>query len=87
MPTFSSTHPLMLPFYAIDFAIYSQLARQVVLGNMSWEITVDQWIRGLPGAGVGGAHRQPHAEREADDPPCAPPQERRRLSGRERSVQ
>jgi len=47
-PLFSSANPLSTPFRAIDFAIYSQLARQAVLQNMSFEITVDQWISLLP---------------------------------------
>jgi predicted NAD/FAD-binding protein len=47
-PLFSSSNPLSTPFRAIDFAIYSQLARQAVLQNMSYEITVDQWINLLP---------------------------------------
>ncbi|HEX3696631.1 MAG TPA: FAD-dependent oxidoreductase [Polyangia bacterium] len=47
-PTFSSTHPLSTPFVAIDFAVYSQFARQAVLTNMPYEVTVDDWIRSLP---------------------------------------
>src|SRR5262249_47409278 len=33
---------------AIEFASYAELARQAVLSNMSWETTVDAWIRSLP---------------------------------------
>jgi predicted NAD/FAD-binding protein len=47
-PTFSSSHPLSTPLRSINFALYSQLARQAVLSNMSWETTVDAWIRRLP---------------------------------------
>jgi predicted NAD/FAD-binding protein len=47
-PIFSSSHPLSTPQRAIDFATFTQLARQAVLSDMSWEITVDAWIRSLP---------------------------------------
>ena len=47
-PIFSSSHPLSTPKRAIDFAAFTQLARQAVLSDMSWEITVDAWIRSLP---------------------------------------
>ena len=47
-PTFSSLHPLSTPQRAGDFATFTQLARQAVLSDMSWEITVDAWIRSLP---------------------------------------
>ena len=47
-PVFSSLHPLATPLHAVDFAMFTQLARQAVLSDMSWEITVDAWIRGLP---------------------------------------
>jgi uncharacterized protein len=47
-PIFSSSHPLSTPLRSIQFAVYSQLARQAVLSNMSWETTVDAWIRSLP---------------------------------------
>ena len=47
-PTFSSSNPLATPQRAGDFATFTQLARQAVLSDMSWEITVDAWIRGLP---------------------------------------
>ena len=47
-PVFSSTHALATPERALDFAAFTQLARQAVLSNMSWETTVDAWIRGLP---------------------------------------
>ncbi len=40
-PIFSSTHPLSTPRRAIDFATFTGLARQAVLSDMSWEITVD----------------------------------------------
>ena len=47
-PIFSSSHPLSTPQRAIDFATFTGLARQAVLSDMSWEITVDAWIRSLP---------------------------------------
>ena len=47
-PIFSSSHPLSTPQRAIDFATFTGLARQAVLSGMSWEITVDAWIRSLP---------------------------------------
>ena len=47
-PIFSSSHPLSTPLRAGDFATFTQLARQAVLSDMSWEITVDAWIRSLP---------------------------------------
>ncbi len=47
-PIFSSSHPLATPQRAIDFATFTQLARQAVLSDMSWEISVDAWIRSLP---------------------------------------
>ena len=47
-PVFSSTHPFSTPQRSIEFARYTQLAREAVLSNVSWEVTVDAWIRGLP---------------------------------------
>ena len=47
-PIFSSSHPLSTPQRATDFALFTQLARQAVLSDMSWEISVDAWIRSLP---------------------------------------
>ncbi len=47
-PIFASSHPLSTRLRAIDFATFTQLARQAVLSDMSWEITVDAWIRSLP---------------------------------------
>ncbi len=47
-PIFSSLDPLSTPLRAIDFATFTQLARQAVLSDMSWGITVDAWIRSLP---------------------------------------
>ena len=47
-PIFSSSHPLATLQRSIEFASYTQLARHAVLSNMSWETTVDTWIRGLP---------------------------------------
>lgn len=47
-PVFSSKHPYLTPLIAVDFVIYSQAARQVVLGNQSWEMTLEEWVRKLP---------------------------------------
>jgi predicted NAD/FAD-binding protein len=47
-PIFSSSNPLATPPRAADFATFTQLARQAVLSNLSWETTVDAWIRSLP---------------------------------------
>jgi uncharacterized protein len=47
-PIFSSSHPLETPQRAGDFAAFTQLARQAVLSDLSWETTVDAWIRSLP---------------------------------------
>jgi predicted NAD/FAD-binding protein len=47
-PVFSSPHALATPQLAIEFAQYAGLARQAVLSNLSWETTVDDWIRSLP---------------------------------------
>ena len=47
-PIFSSANPFATPSRAIDFVTYTQLARQAVLSDMSWETTVDAWIRSLP---------------------------------------
>src|SRR4051812_34085063 len=47
-PIFSSSHPLSTPLRAVDFAKFTQLAREAVLSDMPWEITVAAWIRGLP---------------------------------------
>jgi predicted NAD/FAD-binding protein len=47
-PVFSSSHPLSTPLRAADFATFTGLARQAVLSDMAWEITLDAWIRSLP---------------------------------------
>jgi uncharacterized protein len=47
-PVFSSSHPFKTPLRSIEFAIYTQLARRAVLSNLSWETTVDGWVRSLP---------------------------------------
>jgi predicted NAD/FAD-binding protein len=46
-PIFSSSHPSATLPRSIEFAGYTQLARKAVLSNMSWEITVDAWVRSL----------------------------------------
>jgi len=47
-PIFSSSDPLATPVRAGDFAKFTELARQAVLSDMSWELSVDAWIRSLP---------------------------------------
>jgi predicted NAD/FAD-binding protein len=47
-PIFSSSHPFATPRRSIEFVTYAQLARHAVLSNMSWETTVDAWVRSLP---------------------------------------
>jgi predicted NAD/FAD-binding protein len=47
-PTFVSTNPLATPFDAIDFALFTQLARQAVLLGMPWDVRLDTWIEILP---------------------------------------
>jgi predicted NAD/FAD-binding protein len=47
-PIFSSLQPLATPGRAIEFAKFAELARQAVLSDMSWETTVDAWIRSAP---------------------------------------
>ncbi|MBJ7330422.1 MAG: FAD-dependent oxidoreductase [Solirubrobacteraceae bacterium] len=45
---FSSTNPFVTLPNAIGFAAFTQLARRAVRGGMSWDTTVDQWIRRQP---------------------------------------
>jgi predicted NAD/FAD-binding protein len=47
-PRFTSTHPLETLPNPLGFASFTQLARQAVLDEMAWEITVDEWIASLP---------------------------------------
>ncbi len=47
-PIFSSLHPLSTLQRSLEFAKYAELARDAVLSDMSWETTVDAWIRSLP---------------------------------------
>lgn len=47
-PTFASTRAGAMPLRAITFALYSQYAREAVTGNLSWEITLDSWVKKLP---------------------------------------
>jgi predicted NAD/FAD-binding protein len=47
-PTFASSNPFATPQRSVEFASYAELARQAVLSDMSWETTVDAWIRSLP---------------------------------------
>jgi predicted NAD/FAD-binding protein len=46
-PVFSSAHPFATPGRAVDFLAYAQLARRAVLSNLSWETTVEAWVRSL----------------------------------------
>ena len=46
-PIFSSSHPFATLQRSVEFAKYAELARDAVLSNMSWETTVDAWIRSL----------------------------------------
>jgi predicted NAD/FAD-binding protein len=46
-PIFSSSHPLVTLQRSLEFAKYAELARDAVLSDMSWETTVDAWIRSL----------------------------------------
>jgi uncharacterized protein len=47
-PIFSSSHPLATLPLSLQFAACTQLARHAVLSNMSWDVTLDAWVRGLP---------------------------------------
>jgi predicted NAD/FAD-binding protein len=46
-PTFSSAFPILTPVTALDFVVYSELARAAVQGNMSWDQTLPDWIASL----------------------------------------
>jgi predicted NAD/FAD-binding protein len=46
-PLFSSLQPLATPGRALEFAKFAELARHAVLSDMSWETTVDAWIRSV----------------------------------------
>jgi uncharacterized protein len=48
LPIFSSSHPLSTLQRSLEFANFAQLARNAVLANLAWEVTVDAWIRSLP---------------------------------------
>jgi predicted NAD/FAD-binding protein len=50
-PIFSSSHPFATLQHSVEFAKYAELARDAVLHNMSWETTVDAWIRSLAVSG------------------------------------
>jgi predicted NAD/FAD-binding protein len=47
-PVFTSTNPLATPERAVEFARFTQIARDAVLSGMSWETTLHDWIAGLP---------------------------------------
>src|SRR5215213_7170352 len=47
-PVFSSANPLSTLSRAVDFAAFTQLARQAVLTGLPWETSVGAWIRSLP---------------------------------------
>jgi predicted NAD/FAD-binding protein len=46
-PRFSSTLPILTPISDVEFLLYAHAARHVVLGNMAWEVTLDDWIGSL----------------------------------------
>ncbi len=46
-PRLTSTRPLDTLSNALGFASFTQLARQAVLDDMAWEITVDEWVASL----------------------------------------
>jgi predicted NAD/FAD-binding protein len=46
-PIFSSSHPFSTLQRSVEFLTFARLARQGVLSDMPWEITVDAWIRSL----------------------------------------
>jgi predicted NAD/FAD-binding protein len=47
-PVFTSTDALATPQRAVEFARFTQLARDAVLSGLAWETTLDDWIAGLP---------------------------------------
>jgi predicted NAD/FAD-binding protein len=47
-PRFTSTRPLETLPNALGFASFTQLARQAILDDMAWEVTVADWIASLP---------------------------------------
>jgi len=47
-PRFTSTHPFDTPANAVGFLKFTQLARQAVLDELGWGVTVDEWIASLP---------------------------------------
>jgi predicted NAD/FAD-binding protein len=47
-PAFTSTNALATPQTAVEFAQFTQLARNAVLSGMAWETTHEDWIAGLP---------------------------------------
>ena len=47
-PVLSSVNPLSTLPRALDFAAFTQLARQAVLTGLPWETSVRAWIRSLP---------------------------------------
>jgi predicted NAD/FAD-binding protein len=47
-PVFSSSHPLSTLKRSLEFAKYAEHARQAVLSDLSWETTVETWIRRSP---------------------------------------
>ena len=47
-PVFSSANPLATLPRALDFATFTQLARQAVLTGLPWGTSVGAWLRSLP---------------------------------------
>ncbi|WP_141734180.1 FAD-dependent oxidoreductase [Oligoflexus tunisiensis] len=46
-PYFVSSNPIATPITAIEFAIYTRAARNMILRDSPYEITLDAWIRSL----------------------------------------
>ncbi|HEY0715838.1 MAG TPA: FAD-dependent oxidoreductase, partial [Polyangia bacterium] len=46
-PVFASTEPLANLPRALEFANYAQQARQAITGTLSWDVTLDAWIKSL----------------------------------------
>jgi predicted NAD/FAD-binding protein len=47
-PIFASTYPRSTLHRSLEFAKFAELARNAVLSDLPWEMTVDAWIPSLP---------------------------------------
>jgi predicted NAD/FAD-binding protein len=47
-PLFTSTHFWRTPLTAAQFGIFTHHARKAVLKDLSWEVTMEDWLKGLP---------------------------------------